>query len=106
MKLLTKKIRDRLLDNHKAMIDPTDTELAVCKFFHPFSNWTWFAHSMDEYDICYGYVVGHYPEFGYFSIEELESVKVERDLYYYQETFKEIKARYTECEASKRRMVS
>ena len=59
------------------------------KFFTPDSSWTWF---LTEYDpdrrLCFGLVDGLERELGYFSLEEIESVKgplglpIERDLYW------------------------
>ena len=61
-----------------------DAEIIV-KFFHPLSNWTWYATEYSPEDkTFYGYVSGHENEIGYFSLEELESIKlplpIERDL--------------------------
>jgi hypothetical protein len=63
--------------------------IAYAKFFTPDSNWTWY---MTEYDpdqkLAYGLVEGLEKEQGYFSIEELESIRgplglaVERDRYF------------------------
>ena len=53
-----------------------DTKV-VAKFFHPASSWTWY---MTEYDPetkeAFGFVKGDFPELGYFSIDELSSLKV------------------------------
>lgn len=63
--------------------------VAVVKFFDPCGSWTWFA---TEYDPAtrtfFGLVKGFEEELGYFSLDELESVKgplgigIERDLYF------------------------
>jgi hypothetical protein len=67
------------------------------KFFTPDSSWTWYATeaSIDRdgsdsiVDVSFfGYVVGPFPELGYFSLRELASIRgplglpVERDLYW------------------------
>ena len=52
-----------------------DTAIAHVKFFTPWTSWTWYA---SEYDpgrrLCFGVVVGHERELGYFSIAELEQI--------------------------------
>lgn len=86
MKLMTKELLGKLpklysTENEK---DP----MVICKFFTPWSNWTWYATEFDGNDTFFGYVVGFDKELGYFSLSELESVngpyglKVERDLYF------------------------
>jgi len=66
-------------------VDP----LAQVKFFHPLTQWTWYATEFDGNDLFFGLVVGHETELGYFSLSELESIgangrtlPVERDLYF------------------------
>ena len=86
MKLLTKELRKKLpplgaTANEK---DP----MVICKFFFPDFHWTWYAIEFDGEDIFFGYVVGDFPELGYFSLSELKSVRgklnlpVERDLHF------------------------
>ena len=64
------------------------------KLFTPDSSWTWYvleysAHSPDGVSrLCFGLVDGQEPELGYFSLDELASVRgplglrIERDLYF------------------------
>jgi hypothetical protein len=53
-----------------------DNAIAVVKFFTPWTNWTWYASEYDpEKRLCFGVVVGHEREFGYFSIDELEEIR-------------------------------
>ena len=63
--------------------------IARVKFFTPDSSWTWYVTEYDPRErLCFGLVHGHEREFGYFSLDELESVKgplglpIERDLYW------------------------
>jgi hypothetical protein len=65
--------------------------VVVVKFFCPWNQWTWFALEGSEQDgdfIFYGYVIGHEKEYGYFSLNELQSVtgpfglKIERDIHF------------------------
>jgi hypothetical protein len=45
------------------------------KFFTPSSSWTWYVIEFDpKTRECYGLVCGFEKEFGYFSLDELESV--------------------------------
>lgn len=63
--------------------------MAVLKFFTPDSSWTWFLTEYDpEERLCFGLVIGHERELGYFSLTELEQLRgpmglpVERDLHF------------------------
>ena len=63
--------------------------IAHLKFFTPDSSWTWYLTEYDpEERRCFGLVVGHERELGYFSLAELEEVRgpmglpIERDLYF------------------------
>ena len=67
--------------------------LIQCKFFTPDSSWSWYVLEFDKTnEIFFGYVCGLERELGYFSLQELESVKgqlglgIERDI-----SFKPIK---------------
>lgn len=86
MKLLTKELMDKLPPLY-AQEKKGDNATVWCKFFAPWSNWTWYALEYDPQDrTFFGYVEGHEKELGYFSLDELESVtgpmglKIERDL--------------------------
>jgi hypothetical protein len=97
MQLLTKEIRDRLSKLYACeKKKPQDVEIIV-KFFTPWSNWTWYAYegepvldeAGEEVDFTFfGYVKGLDNEFGYFSLQELQSIKgafglkIERDLHF------------------------
>lgn len=59
------------------------------KLFTPDSSWTWLVTEYDpEQRLCFGLVIGHDREPGYFSLKELETVRgplglpVERDLHW------------------------
>jgi hypothetical protein len=63
--------------------------IAHLKLFTPWTNWTWYASEYDPGErLCFGVVVGHERELGYFSIAELEAIRgpgglrIERDLYW------------------------
>jgi len=73
-KLLTKALRAKLppLGATENVADP----IAVVKFFHPASSWTWYGVEFDSVDRFFGLVIGHETELGYFSLRELASLKV------------------------------
>ena len=59
------------------------------KWFTPDSSWTWYVLEYDPQERrCFGLVVGHERELGYFSLDELLKVRgplglpIERDLYW------------------------
>jgi Protein of unknown function (DUF2958) len=90
MDLVPDDIRRRLLTNGAAEVE-TD-HVPVVKFFDPTGAATWLITEMmtDEPDILFGLCdlgMG-YPELGYVSLSELQSVKgrlglgIERDLYF------------------------
>jgi hypothetical protein len=63
--------------------------LVRVKWFTPDSSWTWYVAEYDPAEhLCFGLVIGFEREFGYFSLEEIETVRgpmglpVERDLYF------------------------
>jgi hypothetical protein len=76
------------------------------KAFTPWSNWTWYATEGEEEGddfIFFGYVVGFEREWGYFSLNELQSVngpaglKIERDIHFTPRnasTISDIKSHY------------
>jgi hypothetical protein len=69
--LLTKSIAARIPRLYESEYVPNSEKVAQVKFFHPVSNWTWYVIEYDGVDTCFGLVVGHETEFGYFSIKEL-----------------------------------
>jgi|GEM_PF-248867 len=103
MELLPDEIRKKLppLYAQEHEKDP----MVYVKFFHPLSHWTWYAtegSSEDDDFIFFGWVYGDFPELGYFSLNELESVKdplglgIERDLHFTPKRLSEVKKLHTE----------
>lgn len=95
MKLLTKAMEKRFKKLGKQDIpDP----MVVAKFFHPFSDWTWFATAYEpKYRTFFGMVHGFEKELGYFSLDELLSIRVrglpiERDLHFSEQKLSEATA--------------
>lgn len=108
MKLLTEALKKQLppLYSQQKEQDP----LVICKFFHPLSSLTWYAiegSPVDEdgmYDtdkekvdfLFFGWVYSDFPELGYFSLNEMQQVKVaglgiERDLHFTPKKLSEVK---------------
>jgi hypothetical protein len=99
--LMTDEIKEKLPDlysNEEIGLDA----IALVKYFHVLSNWTWYASEYREDEelggIFFGLVVGFAVEFGLFTLSELEEIgkdgrtlPVERDLYYQPKTLKELK---------------
>jgi hypothetical protein len=87
-KLLNEELRKALpkLREQEGSADP----VVFAKFFFPAGCWTWFVtEGQPEGDdfTFFGYVIGFEAEFGYFTLKELEEVKVkgiviERDCYF------------------------
>ena len=99
MRLLNQKDKNVIPDLYGTESVKLDEKIVYAKFFTPDSNWTWYVMEIShkDYDLCFGYIVGHEKELGYFSIRELESVKgplglkVERDITFKPTEFKNIK---------------
>ena len=94
MMLLTKKNRDDLPALYSQEKLGGDA-VAFVKFFTPDSNWTWFASEFDGEDLFFGLVEGFEKELGYFSLSELEGVRVhglgiERDRWWGVKTLGEV----------------
>ena len=97
MKLLTEELRKQLppLYSQEHVKDP----MVICKFFHPLSNLTWYAiegSAEDDDFIFFGWVHSDSPELSYFSLNEMEGVKVmglgiERDLHFTPMRLSEVK---------------
>ena len=87
MKLLTKEIENRF--KKIGSQENIEDHQIIVKFFDPTGSWTWYATEYDQdTKTFFGLVDGHDKELGYFSLEELESVKgsfgldIERDRYF------------------------
>ena len=77
--------------------EESDNPLVVAKFFTPDSNWQWYAYEFDESErMFFGYIDGLEKEIGYFSLDELETVKgpmglpIQRDLFWQPKKMSEI----------------
>ena len=92
MKLLTNEIERRIPALYSTEEIETKDKTIVCKFFAIGSGWTWYVvegqRQEDDDYLFFGLVHGHEKEWGYFSLEELLTVKwhgipgVERDIHF------------------------
>lgn len=94
MKLITKEIAKRLAKYPIYSQDGKGGEAIVnVKFFCPMRNWTWYVLEAEQHGSdyeFYGIVVNDYgAEYGYFTLSQLEEIKlyrgavrVERDMYF------------------------
>lgn len=76
-KLLTEELRNALpkLREQDGSKDP----IVYATFYFPGSNWVWYVtegEPQGEDFIFFGYVIGFESEWGYFSLRELEEVRV------------------------------
>ena len=100
MELLPEELRGRLppLYAQEGSTDPT----IQIKYFTPDANWTWYvtegSQGGDDF-IFFGYVIGLEAEWGYFSLNELQSIRgplnlsIARDLYFTPAPFSSIVVR-------------
>ena len=88
MKLLTEEIKNTIPKLYATEKVPPSDKVIHAKYFTPWGSWTWYATEFDGTDTFFGYVKGDHPEWGYFSLNEMESVKgpfgltIERDIYF------------------------
>ena len=108
MKLLTKELRKKLPALYATESIPLKDKIAVAKFFHPASAYTFYVIEgspvVDEQDnevdyTFFGWATHGDPtcaEFGYASLNELQSVRgklglgIERDMYFSPTPLKDI----------------
>ncbi len=91
MKLLTKEIIKKLPKLYATEDIDLLEKVVICKFFNPCGVGTWYAIEGQEVDgdfIFFGLVDLHEKEFGYFSLNELQAIKlpfglsIERDIHF------------------------
>ena len=99
MKLLTKELL-RTLPRLGTTEAQGEQALVVVKFFDPTGSWTWYATEFDpEARQFFGLVDGFEVELGYFSLDDLETVRgrlglgIERDLNWTPKPLAEVRRR-------------
>jgi Protein of unknown function (DUF2958) len=101
MELLTDELRAQLPPLYA---QEHESDAMVCaKFFTPWTNWMWYAtegsQQEDDY-IFFGFVFGNVGEWGYFSLNELQSVRgpagltIERDVHFSPARWSEVEKRH------------
>jgi len=88
MKLLTKSIKNKLIDNHKKQ-DGSKEFKVVTKLFNPNGIGTWYLTELNpETNVAFGLCCITDKELGYVSLDELQDFKpafglpIERDLWF------------------------
>lgn len=95
MKLITKALEERLEKSPLYSTEEVEEKIAICKFFNPCGRGTWYVVEAEKNEdgdwIFFGLVDLYEKEWGYFTLSELESIKlpfgltIERDLYFENE---------------------
>ena len=80
MKLLTEKIKKALPALYSTERIKKEDKEFVCKFFDPLGSWTWLVAEGEEQEdgdwLFFGLVDGFEKEWGYFSLNELETLNI------------------------------
>lgn len=93
MKLLTKTIERKIPKLYSTEKTPLENKKIVCKFFSIMSNFRWYVFEGERQEngdfLFFGLVTGDFKEQGYFTLSQLEEVKmggvipaIERDMYF------------------------
>ena len=100
MKLLTKKITERMIANYDHADKNLDEQLdlyAEVKLFNPVGIGTWWLSQLDpETNVAFGIAEIHEKEYGYVPLDELKTQKlplglsIERDLYFERTRLKDL----------------
>ncbi len=99
MKLLTETLKKEIPALYSTESISMSEKEVVAKFFNPVGAGTWYVIEGEEQDgdfIFFGLVDLHETEFGYFSLRELESVRlpfglhIERDIHFSRTKVQEI----------------
>lgn len=102
MQLLPDELREQIPKLYSQEKVNTQDKQVFAKFFFPAGNWTWFVTEGetegDDY-VFFGFVVGDFDEWGYFTLNELSSINVagltvERDLHFKPGKFSDVIARF------------
>src|SRR5438477_10620341 len=122
MELLPEELKRQLppLYSQEQEKDP----MVIAKFFHPMAPMTWYAIEGSPVDedgyfdtdkekvdfLFFGWVHSDFPELGYFSLSEMESVKVgglgmERDLHFTPTRLSEVNKQHEETPEKEHRVI-
>ena len=108
MTLFPEEVRKHLPPLYSQEHEPDP--MVICTFFHPLSTMTWYAIEGSPVDadgyydtdkekvdfLFFGWVYSDFPELGYFSLSEMQAVRVmglgiERDLHFQPKRLSEVK---------------
>jgi hypothetical protein len=84
MDLLPKALRKQVPPLYATEHD--EDPMVWCRFFYPFSTWSWYVTEFDGDDTFFGLVEGFEVELGYFSLSEMVKTReakgcpIERDV--------------------------
>ena len=88
MTLLTQELRQKFPPLYANENKDPDKVPVICKFFNPCGQGTWWATEFDGEDTFFGLASIFEPELGYFSLKELQGIRlfggalgIERDLH-------------------------
>src|SRR5437868_1823066 len=102
MQLLPDDLREQIPKLYSQEKVATEEKIVHAKFFFPAGNWTWFVTEGEQEDgdfVFFGFVIGDFDEWGYFTLKEHESINihgltVERDSYFKPGKFPDVIAQF------------
>jgi hypothetical protein len=98
---MTEGLRKQLPDLY-AQENAGENAIVYARYFSLSGNMEWYATEFDGEDTFFGYVNGYFPEYGYFSLFEMERMRIkelagipaiERDITFKPTPLKTIKER-------------
>ena len=98
MKLLTKAIENKLPKFYETEDIPEEEKIAQIKFFTTWNSWRWYGVEYNpDTRMFFGWVDGDFPEWGYFSLDEISQVRggpfkmpIERDMWVTPKQMKDV----------------
>ncbi len=92
MELLPKEIQEQLPKLYATEHIPTSDKIVQVKYFTHDKSWTWYAvEYCPEDKIFFGFVKGLSDEWGYFGLNEFESINSKETIIIRDENFKPTK---------------
>ena len=97
---MTEEMKSRLPPLYSFESTAPEHTPVFCKFFTPDSSWTWYVTEGEEQEdggwLLFGLIDEHGKELGYFSLNELQSIKgpcgleIERDMHFNSKMLAEV----------------
>ncbi len=98
---MSKLIPTSMLEAIPNLYETENLKDPICyvRLFTPDSNWSWHVTeiSKENMNLCFGFVIGHESELGYFNLDEIENIHgplglaVERDTSFTPTLLSEVK---------------